>query len=108
VIEKKFSVEYLGGHPLYMKKMRGELRVSETEISFWTGLAKSKKWLVPLKDIKKVDLQEQSKITLTRALLLGLGSLIFKKKKRFFCFIFQCCRNGCWSNIRFSWRYRRP
>jgi len=86
---ESFSVEYLGGHPLFMKKMRGDLRIDETEVSFWAGLAKSKKWFVPLKDIKRVELQEQDKITLTRALLLGLGSLIFKKKKRFLVLYFN-------------------
>ena len=87
--EEKYSVEYLGGHPLFMKKSGGELRVSDTEISFWSGIAKNKKWVVPLKDIKQVAIQDQDKITLTRALLLGFASLIFKKKKRFLVLYFN-------------------
>ena len=87
---KSFSVEYLGGHPLYMKKDKGELRVSETEISFWSGrFGKKQRFVVPLPDIKKVDIQEQSKITLTRALLLGFASLIFKKKKKYLVLYFD-------------------
>lgn len=87
---ERFSVEYLGGHPLYMKKDKGELRVSETEISFWSGtFKKQQRFAVPLKHIKKADLQEQSKITLTRALLFGFASLIFKKKKRYLVLYFD-------------------
>ena len=86
---EKFSVEYLGGHPDYMKKARGELKITETEVSFWSGLRKQERFRIPLKDIKKVDFQEQNKITLTRALVFGLGALIFKKKKKYLVFYFD-------------------
>jgi len=87
---QSISVEYLGGHPLYMKKDKGELRISSNDISFWSGrFSKSQRFSVLLKDIEKVDLQEQSKITLTRALLLGFASLVFKKKKRYLVLYFN-------------------
>lgn len=73
-----------------MKKDRGELRVTEAEISFWSGtFGKKQRFVVPLTDIKKVDIQEQSKITLTRALFLGFASLIFKKKKKYLVLYFD-------------------
>ena len=87
---KSFSVEYLGGHPMYMKKDKGELRLSSTDIQFWSGrFSKKLRFSVPLSDIKKVTVQESSKITLTRALLLGFASLIFKKKKKFLVLYFD-------------------
>lgn len=85
-----FVVEYLGGHPLYMKKDKGELRVSPSDVSFWSGrISKSMRFIVPLTDIKKVDVQESNKITLTRALLLGFASLVFKKKKKYLVLYFE-------------------
>ena len=61
---KEFSVEYLGGHPMYMKKDKGELRVSSTDISFWSGrFPKKSRYSVPLRDLKKVDVEESTKIT---------------------------------------------
>lgn len=87
---KQFSVEYLGGHPIYMKKDSGELRVDDSEISFWSGrFSKQQKFSVSLTKIKKVEVQEQNKITLTRALVLGMASLIFKKKKKFLVLYFD-------------------
>ena len=67
-----------------MKKNKGELRISSTDISFWSGrMSKQMRFSVLLKDISKVEVQESTKITLTRALLLGFASLVFKKKKKF-------------------------
>lgn len=83
---EKFSVEYLGGHPAYMKKSKGELRVTDVDVGFWSGLRKRQRFVIQLNDIKKVEFQEANKITLTRALVLGLLSLIFKKKKKYLVF----------------------
>jgi len=74
---------------LYMKKDKGVLRVENGKISFWSGWSKQERWSVPVKDIKKVEVEESDKITKTRALLLGFGALIFKKHKKFLVLSFD-------------------
>ena len=64
-LSESFKVEYIGGHPSYMKKDKGELRISPSDISFWSGrFSKEMRFSVLLKDISKVDVQESNKITL--------------------------------------------
>ena len=94
------SIEYLGGHPSYMKKDKGQIRVSENDVSFWSGtLKKQQRFSIPLQDLIRVELQEKDKITLTRALLLGPFSLIFKKHKRYLVMYFSTVLGqGCKSD----------
>lgn len=88
--ETVFSIEYIGGHPSYLRKDKGQLRISEKDVSFWSGtLKKQQKFSISLQDISKVELQEKDKITLTRAILLGPFSLIFKKHKEYLVLYFS-------------------
>jgi hypothetical protein len=77
------QVEYIGGHPFYMKRDMGEVKVSEAGVSFWSGIIKKRqRFVIPLKDLKRAELQEQEAIR-PRALLLGpLAFLFIKKRKR--------------------------
>ncbi|MEM3598570.1 MAG: hypothetical protein QXT02_06540 [Candidatus Hadarchaeum sp.] len=79
-----FSIEYLGGHPQYMKRERGTLKVLTDKIIFLSGhFGKKEKFSIPLKDIKRVELQLEHKVTLGRMLLLGIFAFGAKKEKKY-------------------------
>jgi len=73
------GITYIGGHESFSQSKKGNLYLKEDKIVFIANLV-SGMFEVPLNQIDEITYDTSEKITLSRFLVLGLASVIFKKK----------------------------
>jgi hypothetical protein len=74
----RFKAEYIGGHPLYTKKMKVELVVDSNELRI-----PEMNLTIPYNKLTNVQKMTQEKISALRLFLVGIFALAWKKKKEF-------------------------
>jgi hypothetical protein len=90
--EKLYSqVFYIGGHTDYGDRTLGYILLKPDSIAFKTGLGSLHEMNVeiPIEQVKGIEIKTGKEITFTRWFLIGVWSILFKKKREYLVLTYE-------------------
>lgn len=96
------NISYIGGHhevSTETTRLNSRLKIKDDCLIYYS--MDEKLFSIPISKIKSVTYDKSEKITLSRAVALGFGSLIFKKKT-YYLIIEYIAENGLQNSLIFS------